>query len=56
MSLLAENALAFYMYMLDPQLSGWFSTDVLVVAWRLMMLLHVFESLGIGFFAWVTLD
>ncbi|KAB1198150.1 MULTISPECIES: hypothetical protein [Haloferax] len=54
--LLAENALALYMYVLDPQLSGWFSTDVPAIAWRLMMLLHVFETLGLAFLAWVTLD
>ncbi|WP_416840340.1 hypothetical protein [Haloferax sp. DFSO52] len=54
--LLAENALALYMYIIDPQLSGWFSTDVPVVAWRLMMLLHVFESLGLVVLAWITFD
>ncbi|AKU08017.1 MULTISPECIES: hypothetical protein [Haloferax] len=54
--LLAENALAFYMYILDPTLSGWFSTDVPVIAWRLMMLLHVFETFGLVFLAWITFD
>lgn len=54
--LLAENALALYMYIVDPQLSGWFATDVPVIAWRLMMLLHVFETFGLVFLAWITLD
>ncbi|AFK19790.1 hypothetical protein HFX_2099 [Haloferax mediterranei ATCC 33500] len=54
--LLAENALAFYMYLLDPTLSGWFSTKVPVIVWRLMMLLHVFETIGLAFLAWVTVD
>jgi hypothetical protein len=54
--LLAENALALYMYLVDPMLSGWFSTDVPVVAWRLMMLLHVLETVGIGFLAWTSMD
>jgi hypothetical protein len=54
--LLAENALALFMYVLDPTLSGWFSTQVPVIVWRLMLLLHVFETVGLAFLAWVTLD
>ncbi|WP_410766536.1 hypothetical protein [Haloferax sp. DFSO60] len=54
--LLAENALAFYMYIVDPTLSIWFSTAVPAIAWRLMMMLHVFETIGLGFLAWITLD
>ncbi|ELZ81749.1 MULTISPECIES: hypothetical protein [Haloferax] len=54
--LLAENALALYMYILDPTLSGWFSTAVPVIVWRLMLLLHVFETIGLAFLAWITLD
>ncbi|WP_396611613.1 hypothetical protein ACH9L7_15660 [Haloferax sp. S1W] len=54
--LLAENALALYMYLLDPTLSGWFNTAVPVIVWRLMLLLHVFETIGLAFLAWITLD
>lgn len=54
--LLAENALALFMYVLDPTLSGWFSTQVPVIVWRLMLLLHVFETVGLAFLTWVTLD
>jgi hypothetical protein len=54
--LLLENGLALYMYIVDPQLSGWFSTSVPVIAWRLMMLLHVFETVGLLFLAWITFD
>lgn len=54
--LLAENALALYIYLVDPQLSGWFSTDVPVIAWRAMMALHLLETLGLLFLAWITFD
>lgn len=54
--LLAENASAFYYYLLDPTLTVWFSTQVPVVAWRAMMLLHVLETVGLLFLTWVTLD
>lgn len=54
--LLAENAFSFYYYLLDPTLSVWFSTQVPVIAWRAMMLVHVLESLGLLFLTWVTLD
>ncbi|SFR61985.1 hypothetical protein SAMN04487947_2903 [Halogeometricum rufum] len=54
--LLARNALALYMYIVDPTLSGWFSTDVPAIAWRAMMLLHVFETIGLLFLSWITFD
>jgi len=54
--LLAENALALYMYVVDPTLSGWFDTAVPAIVWRLMMLLHVFETVGIGFLVWISTD
>jgi len=54
--LLAENTLAFYYYLLDPTLAGWFETAVPAVAWRAMMLLHVLESGALAFLAWVTWD
>lgn len=54
--LLAENAFAFYYYLLDPALSAWFSTQVPVIAWRALMLLHVLETLGLLFLVWITWD
>ncbi|MFB6167560.1 MAG: hypothetical protein ABEJ43_01810 [Haloferacaceae archaeon] len=54
--LLAENALAFYYYLLDPTLSAWFSTQVPAIVWRLMLAVHVLETLAVAFLAWVTLD
>jgi hypothetical protein len=54
--LLAENALAFYYYLLDPTLSAWFNTQVPVVVWRVMLAVHVLETLAVAFLVWVTLD
>jgi hypothetical protein len=54
--LLAENASAFYYYLIDPTLSVWFNTQVPVVAWRAMMLFHVFETVGLLILTWVTWD
>lgn len=54
--LLAENALAFYYYLLDPTLSAWFSTQVPVIVWRLMLAVHVLETLAVAFLVWITLD
>ncbi|QIB75825.1 hypothetical protein GL213_03005 [Halogeometricum borinquense] len=54
--LLAENALALYIYLVDPTLRDWFTTDVPAIAWRAMMLLHALETLGLLFLAWITFD
>lgn len=54
--LVLENALRLYMYIVDPTLSAWFSSEVPNIAWRAMMLLHVLETLGLLFLAWVTFD
>ncbi|WP_158056357.1 hypothetical protein [Halorussus halophilus] len=54
--LLAENALAFYYYMLDPLLAGWFSTAVPAPAWRAMLILHILEFGALVFLTWVTWD
>jgi hypothetical protein len=54
--LLAQNLLALYMYLVDPTLSGWFSTAVPAIAWRAMMMLHVLETVGLAFLAWITFD
>jgi len=54
--LLAENALSLYIYMVDPQLSAWFSSDVPDIAWRGIMALHVLETAGLAFLTWITWD
>ena len=55
--LLGENLFALYVYLVDPALSSWFSSDAVpAVAWRAMLLFHVLETLAIGFLTWVTLD
>lgn len=54
--LFVENAFALYVYLLDPVLSVWFSTQVPNPAWQAMSLFHVFETVAIGFLTWVTLD
>ncbi|MCO8246333.1 MULTISPECIES: hypothetical protein [unclassified Haladaptatus] len=54
--LFCENGSALYYYLLDPDLSIWFSTAVPPIAWHAMLLFHVLEMLAIGFLAWVTLD
>ena len=54
--LLLENAVALYIYLLDPTLSVWFSSAVPAIAWRGMMSLHVLETVGVGFLVWITMD
>jgi hypothetical protein len=54
--LLAENALGLYIYMVDPDLSAWFTSEVPVIAWQAMMALHVLETVGLLFLVWVTWD
>lgn len=54
--LLGENVLTLYYYLMDPTLSGWFTSEVPAIAWRAMMALHVLETLGLAFLAWVTMD
>ncbi|WP_251342463.1 hypothetical protein [Haloplanus halophilus] len=54
--LLAENALTLYYYVVDPDLSFWYSTQMPTVVWRVTMLLHVLQAVGLGFLAWVTWD
>jgi hypothetical protein len=54
--LLLENAVALYIYLLDPTLSVWFSSAVPAIAWRGMMSLHVLETVGIGVLVWITMD
>jgi hypothetical protein len=54
--LFAENALSLYIYIVDPTLSAWFSSDVPNIAWRGMMALHVLETAGLSFLVWITWD
>ena len=54
--LLLENAVALYIYLLDPTLSTWFSSAVPDIAWQGMMSLHVLETVGVGFLVWITMD
>lgn len=54
--LLLENAVALYIYLLDPTLSVWFSSAVPAIAWRGLMSLHILETLGIAFLVWITWD
>ena len=54
--LAGENVFALYFYLLDPVLSAWFSTAVPDLAWQAMVLLHVFETVGLAVLAWVTWD
>jgi hypothetical protein len=54
--LLAENVLAAYVYMADPTLSVWFSSQVPDVAWFAMMSLRVLETGGLAVLAYVTWD
>lgn len=54
--LLAENVMALYYYLIDPDLSVWFSTAVPTIAWQAMMSLHVLEFAALLFLTWVTWD
>ncbi|PSP22353.1 hypothetical protein BRC61_04905 [Halobacteriales archaeon QH_10_65_19] len=54
--LFAENALSLYVYIVDPTLSAWFSSEVPDIAWRAIMALHVLETAGLAFLTWVTWD
>ena len=54
--LLAENGLTLYYYLLDPDLSLWYSTQMPAVVWQVTMTFHVLQAIGLGFLAWVTWD
>jgi hypothetical protein len=55
--LLAENAMAFYYFMLDPLLSVWFASNSMpTLAGNAMMILRILETIGIVALCWVTLD
>ena len=55
--LFGENALALYIYLVDPMLSAWFASEAVPpVAWRAMMTLHVLQTVGLSFLVWITWD
>ncbi|WP_435153766.1 hypothetical protein [Haladaptatus sp. DFWS20] len=54
--LLAENALALYVYSWDKILSVWFATKVPPIAWKAMLALHVLEFFALSFLLWATWD
>jgi len=54
--LLAENGLTLYYYLLDPDLSSWYSTQMPVIVWQATMTLHVLQALGLAFLTWATWD
>jgi len=53
--LLAENGLAFYYYVLDPQIAT-LLRDAAPVAGRAMSAVQVLETLALVFLAWITWD
>ena len=53
--LLAENLLAFYYYVLDPQVATLLG-NAAPVAGRAMMFVQVLELVGLLFLAWVSWD
>lgn len=53
--LLAENVLAFYYYVLDPQVATLLNSAA-PVAGRAMMFVQVLELIGLLFLTWVTWD
>ncbi|MFB6105721.1 MAG: hypothetical protein ABEJ70_01980 [Halobacteriaceae archaeon] len=54
--LLAENALALWVFGMDPMLARWFTTKVQGPPGHAMAVLRVLESGAILFLAWVSLD
>lgn len=56
--LLAENALAIYLFVFHPDLTAWINNAKLVptIAQRAMLALRILEFVGIAFLTWVTWD
>lgn len=54
--LLLENALTLYYYILDPDLSAWYSTNVPTIVWQATMLVQVLEAIGLSVLTWITWD
>jgi len=54
--LLAQNILTLYFYLLHPVLASWFATDMPPQAWTANIVVHVFQTVALGFLLWVTWD
>ncbi|MDY6819762.1 MAG: hypothetical protein SVG88_13970 [Halobacteriales archaeon] len=54
-SMLAENSLALYYYMLHPQLHAWFDAIPAIAAFA-MMALRILETFAFVFLFWITWD
>ena len=54
--LLAQKALSLYFYLYHPVLAGWFASDMPPLAWRANVVVHVFQTVALGFLLWVTWD
>jgi hypothetical protein len=54
--LLAQNSLTLYFYVLHPVLASWFATDMPPQAWTANIVLHVFQTVALGFLLWITWD
>jgi len=54
--LLVENGFALYVYLLDPILRLWYSTQVPDPAWQAMVAFHLLETVALAVLAWVTWD
>ena len=54
--LLAENGLALYYYLVDPQLSIWYATRAPTLLWQATMALHVLEFVAVAVLTWITWD
>ena len=54
--LLAENLLALYFFLFDPVLHVWFSAKMPMIAQRSIMLIRIFETIGLVFLVWITWD
>lgn len=54
--MLAENAIALYLFTVDPMLSPWFESSVPELPQIAMMALRLITSGALVFLAWVTWD
>lgn len=54
--LLAENVGVVYYYVLDPDLSKWWSTAVPAIVWQWQMAIHVVEAVALAFLTWTAWD
>jgi len=54
--LLLENAGVLYYYLIDPDLSIWWSSQAPAIIWKWQMGLHVVEAIGLAVLTWATWD